>query len=136
MGTGFSGNYKSTSGSPKPEQLMDELKNSGHKYNEKDVVMVTKTNKNELVWLEKGTSTKRLQHIIEEHVNDFKIKFGVPEKGIPSKIKDIFTQGTEVSSKEKNGGIEKIYEYKGEYIVIAGVGTNGFIVSVYPGGSK
>lgn len=42
----------------------------------------------------------------------------------------------EVSSKEKNDGIEKIYEYKNEYVVIAGVGTNGFIVSVYSGGSK
>ncbi|MDO4605479.1 MAG: hypothetical protein Q4B23_05840 [Helcococcus sp.] len=136
MGTGISGDYKSTLGSLKPEHLMDELKNSGYKYNENDVVMVTKTKKNELVWLEKGTSTKGLKHIIEGHANDFKNKFGVSKEAIPSTIKDIFSQGIEVSSKVKNGGIEKIYEHKGEYIVIAGVGTNGFIVSVYPGGSK
>lgn len=136
MGTGYSDDYRSTSGALKPEHLMDELKDSGYKYNKNDVVMVTKTMKNELVWLEKGTSTKGLKHIIERHENDFKNKFGVLNKDIPSTIKDIFSQGTEISSKEKNGGIEKIYEYKGEYIVVAGVGTNGFIVSVYPGGSK
>lgn len=58
MGTGFSGDYKSTSGSLKPERLMDELRNSGYKFNEEDVVMVAKTRKDELVWLEKGTSSK------------------------------------------------------------------------------
>lgn len=77
-----------------------------------------------------------MQHIIEGHEADFKNKFGVSKEGIPSTIKDIFQKGTEVSSKQKNAGIEKVYEYKGEYIVIAGVGTNSFIVSVYPGGAK
>ena len=50
------------------------------------------------------------------------------KENIPSAIKDIFENGTEISSKRKNNGLEKVYLYKGEYIVITGVGTNGFIV--------
>lgn len=38
------------------------------------------------------------------------------------------------TSRRIYGGLEKIYLHKGEYIVITGVGTNGFIISVYPGG--
>lgn len=48
----------------------------------------------------------------------------------------IFKNGTEISSRLKNNGLEKVYLYKGEYIVITGVGSNGFIVSVYPGGGS
>lgn len=55
---------------------------------------------------------------------------------IPSTIKDIFQNGKEINSIRKNSGLEKVYLYKGEYIVITGVGTNGFIVSVYPGGGS
>ncbi|WP_276908234.1 hypothetical protein [Peptoniphilus duerdenii] len=136
MGAGNSGLYKNTKGALKPEHLMDELRRSGVKFNEKDVVMITKTKKNELVWLEKGNEIKGLKHIIDGHEKDFKNKFGVSKENIPSAIKDIFENGTEISSKRKNKGIEKVYLYKGEYIVITGVGTNGFIVSVYPGGGS
>lgn len=56
------------------------------------------------------------------------------KENIPNTIKDIFKNGIEMSSKRKNNRLEKVYLYKREYIVITGVGTNGFIVSVYPGG--
>ena len=29
-------------------------------------------------------------------------------------------------------GYERVYHYEGEYRIIAGIGTNGFIVSAYP----
>ena len=72
----------------------------------------------------------------QDNEKDFKNKFGVSKENIPSAIKDIFENGTEISSKRKNNGLEQVYLYKGEYIVITGVGTNGFIVSVYPGGGS
>lgn len=136
MGGGNFGGFKNTKGSLKPEYLMEELRNSGVKFNEEDVVMVTKTKKNELVWLEKGNDSKGLKHIVDGHERDFKNKFGVNKESIPSTIKDIFQNGKEINSRRKNGGLEKVYLYKGEYIVITGVGTNGFIVSVYPGGGS
>lgn len=86
METGISGNYKSTSGVLKPEHLMDELEKSGNKFNKEDVVMIAKTKKNELVWLEKWTSKKGLKHIIEKHSGYFENKFGVSKESIPSKI--------------------------------------------------
>ena len=111
---------------------MDELKNSGHKFNEKDVVMVTKTKKNELVWLEKGNGSTGLTHIIDRHEEDLAKKYGIKKEGIPAFVKDIFQNGTEISSKEKNGGYEKKYKYKDQYFVITGVGTNGYIITLYP----
>ena len=60
----------------------------------------------------------------------------VHKENISSTIKDIFENRTEISSKRKNNWLEKVYLYKGEYIAITGVGTNGFIVTVYPGGSS
>ena len=29
-------------------------------------------------------------------------------------------------------GYERVYEYKGNYYTMTGIGTNGFIVSAYP----
>lgn len=136
MGAGNSGLYKNTNGALKPEHLMVELRRSGVKFTEEDVVMVTKTKKNELVWLENGNDSRGQKHIVYGHERDFKNKFGVNKESIPSTIKDIFRNGKEINSRRKNGGLEKVYLYKGEYIVIKGVGTNGFIVSVYPGGGS
>lgn len=132
MGTRNSGTYNTTKGALKPEHLMDELRNSGVKFTEKDVVMVTKTKKNELVWLEKGNDSRGLKHIIQRHEKDLKKKFGINKENIPSFIKDVFNNGKEVRVTLKNGKLEKIFLYKEKYFVVSGVGTNGFIVSFYP----
>lgn len=132
MGGGNFGGFKNTKGSLKPEHLLNDLRQSGVKFTEKEVIIITKTKKNELVWLEKGNKRKGLEHILLRHEKDLKRKFGLKKEDIPSFVKDVFTNGTEVSSKLKNGGYQKEYLYKGKHIVISGVGTNGFIVSIYP----
>lgn len=132
MGGGYFGGFKNTKGSLKPNHLLNELRQRGEKFNEKDVVMITKTKKKELVWLEKGNEKKGFEHIIKRHEKDLEKKFGVKKQNIPSFVKDVFTNGVEISTKLKNGGYQKEYLYKGKYIVISGVGTNGFIVSIYP----
>lgn len=132
MGGGYFGGFKNTKGSLKPNHLLNELRQRGEKFNEKDVVMITKTKKKELVWLEKGNEKKGFEHIIKRHEKDLEKKFGVEKQNIPSFVKDVFTNGVEISTKLKNGGYQKEYLYKGKYIVISGVGTNGFIVSIYP----
>lgn len=53
MGSGYHG-YSHTQGATerfKPKNLMDELKNSGVKYTEKDVVLVAKNYDGKLLWL-------------------------------------------------------------------------------------
>lgn len=42
MGAGNSGLYNNTKGSLKPDHLMEELRNSGVKFTEEDVVMIAK----------------------------------------------------------------------------------------------
>ena len=54
--------------------LLDEMANSGAKYNPDDIVAITKTADGKLVWLENGTDTAGLNHIITEHADDFYIK--------------------------------------------------------------
>lgn len=132
MGGGNFGGFKNTKGSLKPEHLLNELRQSGVKFTEKEVIMITKTKKNELVWLEKGNERKGLEHILLRHEKDLERKFGVKKQEIPNFVKDVFTNGVETRNEFKNGGYQKEYLYKGKYIVISGVGTNGFIVSIYP----
>ena len=48
----------------KPKELMDDLANSGVKYNAEAVIMVTRMTDGSLVWLEEGNSTSGLTHIL------------------------------------------------------------------------
>ena len=57
---------------------------------------------------------------------------GVEKHQIPAFIKDVFDNG---KLSEKNLGplgYEHIYSYKNQTIMLAGVGTNGFIITAYP----
>lgn len=67
MGTGNIELYKGTKWVLKPDHLMEELRESGVKFTEKDVVMITKTKNGELVWLEVGNESRGLTHIIKRH---------------------------------------------------------------------
>lgn len=98
MGGGNFGGFKNTKGSLKPEHLLNELRQSGVKFTEKEVIMITKTRKNELVWLEKGNKSKGLEHILLRHEKDLERKFRVKKQEIPNFVKDVFTNGIETSS--------------------------------------
>lgn len=62
------------------------------------MVMITKTKKNELVWLEQGNEIVGLKHIIKRHTNDFEESFCVDKEQIPSFIKSVIENGRLVSS--------------------------------------
>lgn len=73
MGSGYHG-YSHTQGATerfKPQDLMNELKNSGVKYTEKDVVLVAKNYDGKLLWLQKGNKLSGLKHIEKRHQKDF-----------------------------------------------------------------
>ena len=132
MGSGNSSRYNNTIGSLISDYLIEELRNSGVKFTESDIVMITKTKKGELVWLEKGNQYAGLQHIISRHEQDFKNKFGILKHNIPSFIKEVFSDDIEIKSIKKGNGVEKIFLYNQQYIILSGVGNNGFIVTMYP----
>ena len=71
----------------KPKNLMDELANSGVKYNVDDVILVVKTPKDNLIWLEQGNIKSGLTHILEMYVDDF-VARGIDVNDIPKLLKE------------------------------------------------
>lgn len=118
------------------DPLLKDLVNSGVKISPKDVVFATKDKSGQTVWLEKGNDSSGLQHI-QKHTDQFVEKHNIQAKHLTSHLKNVIKKGKIVSTTQKrlsNGriGLEKIYLYKGKYYTIGGVGTNGYIVSMYP----
>ena len=113
--------------------LLDELVNSGVKYNPEDIVAITKTADGKLVWLENGTDTAGLNHIITEHADDFLNK-GITQEQIPDYVMNALENGKIVGYQGRGTG-RPIYEftYNGEIHKVAiTVGNNGFIVGANP----
>lgn len=112
---------------------LDELANSGVKYNPEDIVAITKTADGKLVWLENGTDTAGLNHIITEHADDFLNK-GITQEQIPDYVMNALENGKIVGYQGRGTG-RPIYEftYNGEIHKVAiTVGNNGFIVGANP----
>ena len=112
---------------------LDELANSGVKYNPEDIVAITKTADGKLVWLENGTDTAGLNHIITEHADDFLNK-GITQEQIPDYVMNALENGKIVGYQGRGTG-RPIYEftYNGEIHKVAiTVGNNGFIVDANP----
>ena len=113
--------------------LLDELANSGVKYNPEDIVAITKTADGKVVWLENGTDTAGLNHIITEHADDFLNK-GITQEQIPDYVMNALENGKIVGYQGRGTG-RPIYEftYNGEIHKVAiTVGNNGFIVGANP----
>lgn len=134
MGGGFHGGFGKTKGFE--NNLIDELERKGVKIDRNNVIFITKDGAGQIVWLESGTPSAGLEHIIQRHSDDFMDKHGIKEDDIPLYLKDVFSNGMVVYTRiiNKNGhlGFEKLYSCKGQYYLLSGIGTNGFIVSAYP----
>lgn len=93
-------------------------------------------NKGGIVWIESGTPSAGLGHIIKEHEIDF-INKGIPKDEIPNYLMEAVRQGKKVG--EQGSGpkarrrtiFEFIYEGKLQRVAIQ-IGSNGFIVSANP----
>lgn len=58
------------------------------KYNSEDIVAITKTADEKLVWLENGTDNAGLKHIITEHADDFLNK-RITQEQIPGYVMNV-----------------------------------------------
>ena len=120
------GASKGTS-SLKPQNLLDELAESGVKYNPEDVIAVTKTVDGKLVWLEKGNEQSGLKHIVNSHAINFSDR-GITD--IPAFLNRVVsTNPIKTGSNAK--GLFAEYVVNGNKYRVA-YGTNGYIVSFYP----
>lgn len=110
---------------------MEELKNSGVKYTEKDVVLVAKNYNGKLLWLEKGNESSGLKHIEKRHQKDF---------GENTNVKDLLMKILPLKplkhfSRKKGKKLADIYLYKkNSKLYLVAYGDNGYIVSFYPYG--
>ena len=135
-GAGNAGKAIKGSGNLKPQGLIDELANSGVKYNPDDVVAVTKTADGKLVWLENGNPNAGLDHIMN-HADDFAAQ-GISKNEISNYVMDALENGKIVGYQGRGTG-RPIYEftYNGEVRKVAiTTGNNGFVVGANPVSTK
>ena len=109
--------------------LMAELAQSGQKYTPDAVQMITKNADGKLMWLETGSSSAGLEHIMK-HADDLAAK-GVDVDNISAFIKnDLLTQNP-IKTGSNAKGLYADYIYNDQTFRLA-YGTNGYIVSLYP----
>ncbi|WP_155997465.1 hypothetical protein [Streptococcus ruminantium] len=111
----------------KRPELMEELANSGYKYDADSVILVNKNTDGKLLWLEKGTTKAGHEHIVLRHGDDFS-NLGIND--IPSFIDDALGIQPIQTGIGAKGPFSK-YEIGGRNYILA-YGDNGFIVSFYP----
>ena len=131
MSKGSSHLFSGTSGEGKA--LIDEVKSNGDKISPDKVVMITRDPTGKIVWLETGTHSAGLQHIINEHGHEFNGK-GISNTDIPDYVLEAVYQGKIVGKQGKKNP-RTIYEftYNGEKQRIAvQVSENGYIVGANP----
>ena len=117
----------------KDADLIQELKDNNIKFNEDEILRMTRNAEGKIVWLEEGNSTSGYLHILEEHAGDFANQ-GISASEIPDYIMDALTNGEVVGSQGRSPG-RPIYsfEYNGEIREVAiTVGSNGYIVGANP----
>ena len=136
MGTGFHGGFGGTQGAKDnaAEELIAGLEKSGVKFTKENVVFITKDGTGQTVWLETGSQSTGMQHIISRHADDFQTKHGVAKTEIANHLETVFHHGNVEYSRilSKTGGYERLYSHNGKYYLLSGVGENGYIVSAYP----
>lgn len=126
------------------ESLLDELESDGAKLNRADVQFVTRDATGQIVWLESGGPSAGLEHILHGngrtpgYAGDFARAFGLEESEVAGYLHTVISRGIVVSDETRpigSGGrigFKRVYYYEGDYHVVTGIGTNGFIVSAYP----
>jgi hypothetical protein len=114
--------------------LLRELEANGVKHNAGDIVRIARDQEGNIVFLEKGNARAGLQHIVDEHADDFARK-GIPEQDIPDLVTDAVTKGDVVGHQGSRPPLRTVYEvdYQGRRVQVAvSTGRNGFIVGANP----
>ena len=116
------------------KELLPELISSGYKFQEDDIVFIAKDKTDKIIWLERGNERAGLKHIILNHRTHFETAFGIKAEEIALYLYNVITCGDLISctpSKIK-GGLDRVYEYDGQYYTFVGIGNNGFVVTSFP----
>ncbi|BBF85945.1 putative large exoprotein [Aquitalea magnusonii] len=109
---------------------LNTLAANGVKFTPENVLATGIGPNGKIVFLENGSSSAGLQHIIERHAADFESK-GIAQSDIPSVVMEAVTKGTLVGTNGSAPVYQIIYDGSPKYISV-GVGSNGFIVRANP----
>ncbi|WP_138909787.1 polymorphic toxin-type HINT domain-containing protein [Streptomyces chryseus] len=115
------------------KELLDEMKETGVKFDPEKVIRAERNADGKIVFLEEGNSRAGLKHILEEHADDFE-RSGIAREDIPDLVMQAATKGKKVGTQGKGDG-RPIYEveFKGQKRRVAvTVGNNGFVVGANP----
>jgi len=127
-------------GSLLDKRLISELSALGIKFDEQALRLITKDLDGKILFLEKGTSSAGLQHILERHWNSSELMrfFNTQEEMISSifnAIKNNKYLTKQVVIQNGREGLEYTYKIAttgGDRVFKLGVGTNGYIVTFFP----
>lgn len=119
------------------KSLIAEMEASGVKFTRENVMFATRDKTGQVIWLETGNPGAGYKHLqIRGHIEQLAKKFDVPKSEVVKLIRNIIRDGKIISNviEERNGRkvCRREYQYDGKKIVLAAVGTNGFLVSIYP----
>ena len=117
--------------------LYIELKLNTHvKFTKKNLVFATRDKTGQIIFLETGKDDAGLKHIQQRHTREFYEAFSVKKENIPHFLYKVVREGNIVDNhiEIRNGRqtVTKVYDYQGNYYILTGVGTNGFIVTARP----
>ena len=109
---------------------LDELVSNGIKFSPNNILQIGKTASGQIVFLESGSASAGLKHILERHATDF-VNKGIAESEISSVVINAVTNGKIVGT----NGSASVYQITYNEItqnIAVGVGSNGFIVRANP----
>lgn len=106
------------------------------KFTKKNLVFATRDKTGQIIFLETGKDDAGLKHIQQRHTREFYEAFSVKKENIPHFLYKVVREGNIVDNhiEIRNGRqtVTKVYDYQGNYYILTGVGTNGFIVTARP----
>lgn len=150
MGAGYHGGFGNTKGAQSHQtnieekqknslidsKIVSEMERNHVKFTKANLVFTTKDKTGQIIFLETGNDGAGLKHIQQRHIQDFVEKHKIQAQQITEHIHSVFKYGdleySRLTLKNGKEGFERLYKYKGNYYLLSGVGTNGFVVSAYP----
>lgn len=119
------------------EGLLKEIKATGAKINTENTVFTTRDASGQIIWLETGNASAGLKHLKHRgHLKHLANYLGINERDVVKTLRNIIRDGRIISdvvvTRAGRKGYERKYEYKGKRIILAAIGTNGFLVTAYP----
>jgi hypothetical protein len=113
-----------------PETVVDVSRTGG----EVSQTQIAVRRGEDVIWLEKGTTEKGWQHIIDRHPEFYDMKGMSSEDNIQKAIQQTVENGRRTPLEDSRGGYAYEYKPNGDQTMTVFVAENGYIFTARPGG--